>query len=323
MNRAELMPVKVEVPILGTLEVRSMRVTKQFQFDAAHQLLDRPETVCGQSKHGHRYVLDIEVCGALDEHQMVVDFLDLKPLIEEHLIRPYLDHHDLNETVHEVYPTAEYLVRFIVEHLDELLPTTLGVMLSRLRIYETPSGWVDCELISSSDVAYIAGLFDGEGSVSQSGGAELQLRISNTDRGVLEWTQSVIGGSIQSTAKVCNELVLAVGRARAVASLLLPYSRLEQKRKVLAILAHFPRRLESQRYRPYTDVQVQEIVDHLNAVSMVNHPEKPPPHTVETWRIHSPAGKRRATRDWMKSHPEEVEEILRKVRGDDDDAEQC
>jgi len=330
MQKSTYRPERVVVPILGELCINVMKVVKEFSFDAAHKLVDRPETLCGQSIHGHTYTLDIEVFAALDEYAMVVDFLDLKPLIQDNLIKPYLDHHNLNETVEGTHPTAEYTINWIIGHIEELLPARLGVLLSRIRLYETPTGWAEITLLSDYDIAYVAGVFDGEGSISQSGGAELQMRITNTDLTVLQWIQSKIGGSIQSrgpgplslTAKDCFNLVVPSGRTRAISAVLLGYSRIPAKRQVLAVAAHFPRLSAT----AATDVQVQLIVDHLNSVSLINTPEKTPPHSVESWRAvknkfresrrasaRQSNAKNTEIRRWMSAHPEVVEELRKKI----------
>ena len=65
-----------------------------------------------------------------------------------------------------------------------------------------------------TDIAYIAGLFDGEGDfgvnnykATKNGAtyARVKLRISNTDRGVLEWVRDTVGaGSIAAESNKTN-----------------------------------------------------------------------------------------------------------------------
>ena len=50
----------------------------------------------------------------------------------------------------------------------------------------------------------------------------------------------------------------------------------------LAVAATFPR-LETGRSKA-TDEQIQKIVNHLNAISLINSPNKQPPHSIETWK---------------------------------------
>ena len=56
-----------------------------------------------------------------------------------------------------------------------------------------------------SDLAYCAGLFDGEGCITLTKGGEsnyrLRLKISSTDYSVLTWLQEHFGGSINLSRK--------------------------------------------------------------------------------------------------------------------------
>jgi hypothetical protein len=57
-------------------------------------------------------------------------------------------------------------------------------------------------MVIETDAAYIAGLFDGEGHVhiatTAQGGFVAFLTISNTNKDVLKWVQSVLGGGVSS-----------------------------------------------------------------------------------------------------------------------------
>jgi len=278
------------IPILGDLEISTMSVTKEFSFDAAHQLMDRPQTICGASKHGHRYVLQLEVLSSLNEYQMVVDFLDLKPLVEKELIVPYLDHKDLNNTVHEVHPTAEHISIFSFLKLRPIISSKTGTIIKSIRLYETPTGWCDLKFLEEGFLQYITGFFDADGNISQSGGTELQLRLGNADNQLLNRIRGRIGGSVQGgtlgplsgAKKKVYSYVAPPGITRALSAALLPYSNHEQHRMCLAVAATFPR-LETGRSKA-TDEQIQKIVNHLNAISLINSPDKEPPHSIETWK---------------------------------------
>lgn len=54
-----------------------------------------------------------------------------------------------------------------------------------------------CHTLSVTDLAYIAGLFDGEGCIwttlGKSGTVSLGMKITNTDRPVMEWIRAAIG----------------------------------------------------------------------------------------------------------------------------------
>lgn len=117
-----------------------LSITKEFKFEAAHQL-PYHKGKCARL-HGHSYRVQVTVTGevipnelAQSDSGMVMDFYEvskaMKPLIED-----MLDHRSLNEILPN--PTAENLVLYLVNVLDWQLP---GV--THIRVYETESAWVD------------------------------------------------------------------------------------------------------------------------------------------------------------------------------------
>ncbi len=118
-------------------------VAKQFRFAAAHHL-PRHRGKCARP-HGHSYQLEVALRGPIkqvpdaSDHGMVMDFGDLKQIVEEAVIGR-LDHYDLNE-VTGVYTTAENLAHWIWDALVAAgLPEEL---LYRLRLWETESCYVE------------------------------------------------------------------------------------------------------------------------------------------------------------------------------------
>lgn len=109
-----------------------MRVTKRFRFDAAHHLPGY-EGKCARV-HGHGYVLEISVEGPVGADGFVMDFYDLKSVVNEQVV-DRLDHRDLND-IHP-YPTAENIALWIWERLADALPR-----MAELKLYETPDSWV-------------------------------------------------------------------------------------------------------------------------------------------------------------------------------------
>lgn len=112
-------------------------VTKRFEFAYAHHL---PEYngKCA-NLHGHTGILEVEVGQALIPslyEGMVIDFGDLKRIVEEEVIK-YFDHAYLNELISR--PTAENMVSWVVEKLE----TVFGHSLKRIRIYETPDSYAE------------------------------------------------------------------------------------------------------------------------------------------------------------------------------------
>ena len=63
--------------------------------------------------------------------------------------------------------------------------------------------------LSTTDAAYLAGLVDGEGTITLSASKDRtrkpSLSIANTDRGLLEWTREVTGSGFISTKRSKKE----------------------------------------------------------------------------------------------------------------------
>jgi 6-pyruvoyltetrahydropterin/6-carboxytetrahydropterin synthase len=124
------------------------RVTKEFKFEAAHQLPGH-KGKCADL-HGHSYVVELGFEGPIirsngaSEDGFVIDFSDvsgmMKPLIEQ-----YLDHKFLNDSIPELSRTsAELLACWIfgrIYHaLDQLRrqnPLYGGVKLVDVCLWET------------------------------------------------------------------------------------------------------------------------------------------------------------------------------------------
>ncbi|MCL6631550.1 MAG: 6-carboxytetrahydropterin synthase QueD [Alicyclobacillus herbarius] len=126
----------------GQLRYHQKRVAvrKEFTFDAAHHL-HLYEGKC-QSLHGHTYRLVITVSGIPDERGLCMDFADLKRIYEE-TIAKRLDHRYLNEVLPPMNTSAENLIVWIWEQLDNQLAhegwKARGLRLEELCLYETPT----------------------------------------------------------------------------------------------------------------------------------------------------------------------------------------
>jgi len=88
-------------------------ISKEFKFDASHQLKGMPdEHPCGRL-HGHSYTVIVELAAPeLDFHGFVLDYGDLsyiKRCIDEHF-----DHRHLNDVLH-TNPTAELIAMHLYE----------------------------------------------------------------------------------------------------------------------------------------------------------------------------------------------------------------
>lgn len=126
-----------------------LTVFKECRFDAAHLLTNH----AGQCKnlHGHTYRVIVGVTGSDAGPDMVIDFKDLKRLMEEVIINRF-DHaflydqsseseceiaeviakHGMKRVALPFRSTAENLARYFFDALAERIPLT------SVRVYETP-----------------------------------------------------------------------------------------------------------------------------------------------------------------------------------------
>ena len=95
-----------------------------------------------KSLHGHTYHLQIAVSGFLDERGMTYDFGDIKAIYKNYL-EPHLDHRYLNETLPYMNTTAENMVYWIFQTMNQELPDERGLRLEYVRLYETPTAFAE------------------------------------------------------------------------------------------------------------------------------------------------------------------------------------
>jgi 6-pyruvoyltetrahydropterin/6-carboxytetrahydropterin synthase len=125
--------------------------TRKFTFSSAHRYwqpawsAEENARVFGQLTvtHGHNYVLEVTVRGAVDPATgMVMDLGELKRLVNDTVVTRF-DHADLNGDAafaSGVIPTTENLVRAV---WGLLVPKLGGERLYRLRLWEDPTFYVD------------------------------------------------------------------------------------------------------------------------------------------------------------------------------------
>lgn len=111
-------------------------VVKEFTFDAAHNLI-KYHGKC-EKLHGHTYKLQIVVCGERDEEGMVIDFVELKSIVEKEVL-DVLDHSYINDIVEQ--PSAENIAEWIYNKLEKKLFTE-RYSLKEVRLWETPTSFV-------------------------------------------------------------------------------------------------------------------------------------------------------------------------------------
>jgi 6-pyruvoyltetrahydropterin/6-carboxytetrahydropterin synthase len=104
-----------------------IEVNRIFTFAASH-FLTKYHGKC-ENLHGHNYRLIVTVEGEVDENGLVIDFKELKEIVNKYVV-DVLDHKHLNDIINN--PSAEHMCVWIWEHLKPHLP-----ILKRLTVYET------------------------------------------------------------------------------------------------------------------------------------------------------------------------------------------
>jgi 6-pyruvoyltetrahydropterin/6-carboxytetrahydropterin synthase len=109
----------------------TMKIRRTFSFDAAHKL----ECYHGKCErlHGHTYSFSLTVEGPQDPEGMVMDFVELKRLVEESVLSR-LDHAYLNDLIPQ--PTAENIAIWIWKSVDDEI-CKKGGALCEVEVWET------------------------------------------------------------------------------------------------------------------------------------------------------------------------------------------
>jgi len=90
-----------------------MIVTNKFRFESAHKL-NNYNGKCA-NLHGHSYVLHVSIKGNVDSNGFVMDFCDLKSVVDKKVISK-LDHSYLNNIIKQ--PTAENIAKWSWNQLE-------------------------------------------------------------------------------------------------------------------------------------------------------------------------------------------------------------
>ncbi|WP_156291046.1 6-carboxytetrahydropterin synthase QueD [Oceanobacillus salinisoli] len=116
-------------------------VSKEFTFDAAHHL-HCYEGKC-KNLHGHTYKVIFGISGYLDEIGMAIDFGEIKNIWKKQM-EVYLDHRYLNDTLPNMNTTAENMVVWLYEKMEQALrnqPNECRVEF--VKLYETPTSFAE------------------------------------------------------------------------------------------------------------------------------------------------------------------------------------
>lgn len=140
-------------------------LTKIFTFDTAHALEGYP----GKCRHihGHTYSLHVTVYGPIVDEKghpfdgMIIDFGDLKQWVNEQVVNQfdhalvlrkgsamaklnYPDKEHARIILTKYQPTCENMLADIQQRLTATTPE--GLLLVRLRLYETPTSYAEWEI---------------------------------------------------------------------------------------------------------------------------------------------------------------------------------
>ena len=113
-----------------------MLLTKDFVFDAAHNLINY-HGKC-EKLHGHTYKLRVVLEGQPDSEGMIMDFVELSSLVKQKIISR-LDHAYLNEIISQ--PSAENIALWVWNELRDSL-TRENCKLYEIHIWETANSRV-------------------------------------------------------------------------------------------------------------------------------------------------------------------------------------
>lgn len=132
-----------------------MKIAKEFRWEMGHRLpFHKGKCV---NLHGHSYMLLLELEGELDENGMLIDYYDLKnivnPIIED-LDHSFMVHKDDKEVLNflskinskkvvvDFHSTAENISLYLFDKLKESMLKKYAVKIT-VRIYETPDDYAE------------------------------------------------------------------------------------------------------------------------------------------------------------------------------------
>jgi len=142
-------------------------VNRKIEFDYAHRLGNRYKFKC-RHNHGHRGVVEVALSyESKNNLDMGIDFAEIKRRVGQWIDDAW-DHGTLAAPEDQEYinflqsennklyimtlglPTAENMARELF-YITKVLMEDTGLVVDKIRFYETPNGFVDCEGLTSEE----------------------------------------------------------------------------------------------------------------------------------------------------------------------------
>lgn len=135
-------------------------ISKQFRWEMGHRL-PLHEGLC-RNIHGHSYEAHVILSGEPDASGMVMDYYDMKLLIQDKLneldhcflcsaddtvVRDFLERHNLKTVIVDYPTTAENIARMLATHVVSQLPAGHRIDAVRMRVFETEKTFAEVEII--------------------------------------------------------------------------------------------------------------------------------------------------------------------------------
>jgi 6-pyruvoyltetrahydropterin/6-carboxytetrahydropterin synthase len=135
-------------------------ISKQFRWEMGHRLPFH-DGLC-KNIHGHSYEAHVILSGEPDDHGMVMDYFDMKLLIQKKIdeldhaflcdtsdtvVRSFLEENTMKTVLVEFPTTAENIARMLLEHVISQLPFGHRVDAVRVRVFETEKTFAEVESV--------------------------------------------------------------------------------------------------------------------------------------------------------------------------------
>ncbi|NOX37071.1 MAG: 6-carboxytetrahydropterin synthase [Calditrichaeota bacterium] len=138
---------------------RLARVAQTFRWEMGHRI-PYHQSGC-QNFHGHSYKMIVEVEGEIQDNGMVIDFFDLRDLIQpivdemdhafmcsqdDELARDFLKQSGLKVCFVDFHSTVENIAHYFAQRIRPVLETFPNLHVLRILLYETPEEFAEVSL---------------------------------------------------------------------------------------------------------------------------------------------------------------------------------